>query len=246
VLKVRTTKTGSGNTAVQVVYGQNRRIKVVKHLGSARNEKELKQLVALADQFILACAPTPPLFPEVFGADTQKHHLVSVENLSFINTYHTFAHEFLSRFYAINGFAALNNALLRDLAFMRIIEPASKLRSVELFNQYFGDTYTRNTLYKGLPEIRPLKPVAEQAAVAYAKENLGFDFSVVFYDVTTLYFESFQDDELRKAGYSKDNKSNQPQVLIGLVVSHQGYPIAQICLRAIPLKAIPSCRSSKG
>jgi hypothetical protein len=225
VLKVRKTKTGSGNTAVQVVRYHDRRIDVVKHLGTAHDEREVADLVVLANQFILACSPTPPLLPEVF-ADAQGRHLVSVEQLVFTTTYHTFAYEFLSRFYRLNGFAVLDSPLLRDLAFMRVLEPTSKLRSIELFNRYFGETYTRNTLYKGLPALRLLKSEAERAAVSYAKRNLGFDFSVVFYDVTTLYFETFQDDELRQLGYSKDNKSNQPQVIIGLVVTPQGYPIA--------------------
>jgi hypothetical protein len=226
VLKVRKTKTGSGNTAVQVVSYHGRRIKVVKHVGTAHNAQEIADLVVLANQFVLASSPTPPLFPEVFDADPPRQPLVSIDQLVFTKTYHTFAYEFLARFYRLNGFAVLNSALLQDLAFMRIIEPASKLRSVELFNKYFGGSYTRNIVYKGLPALRLLKPEAERAAVLFAKKNLGFDFAVVFYDVTTLYFETFQDDELRQAGYSKDNKSNQPQVIIALVVTPQGYPVA--------------------
>ncbi len=48
----------------------------------------------------------------------------------------------------------------------------------------------------------------------------------MFYDVTTLYFETFEEDELRKNGFSKDNKSQQPQILIALMVSKEGFPIA--------------------
>ena len=48
----------------------------------------------------------------------------------------------------------------------------------------------------------------------------------MFYDVTTLYFEAFESDELRKTGFSKDNKSQQPQILIGLMVSKEGFPVA--------------------
>jgi transposase len=54
---------------------------------------------------------------------------------------------------------------------------------------------------------------------------LGFDFSLIFYDVTTLYFETHKEDEFRLYGFSKDNKINQPQVLIGLVVNEVGFPI---------------------
>ena len=49
---------------------------------------------------------------------------------------------------------------------------------------------------------------------------------MVFYDVTTLYFETFDEDDLRKNGFSKDSKSQQPQILIGLIVSKLGFPIA--------------------
>lgn len=48
----------------------------------------------------------------------------------------------------------------------------------------------------------------------------------MFYDVTTLYFETFMEDELRKNGFSKDNKSQQPQILIALMVTKEGFPIA--------------------
>jgi transposase len=208
-----------------VVYTRDRRIKVVKHLGTAHDQKELKRLVASGEQFVLSHAPTP-LFPELFKVGSPGSQIVSLENLSFTNTYHMFAHEFLDRFYALNGFGALNHPLLRDLAFMRILEPTSKLRSIELCNKFFGTMYTRNWVFKRLPEIRLLKPAVEKAAVSYAQQNLEFDFSVVFYDVTTLYFETFQEEGLRRPGYSKDNKSNQPQVIIGLVVTPQGYPVA--------------------
>jgi transposase len=46
------------------------------------------------------------------------------------------------------------------------------------------------------------------------------------YDVTTLYFETFKSDELRIPGFSKDNKPQQPQVVIGLLVTHSGFPIS--------------------
>ena len=46
------------------------------------------------------------------------------------------------------------------------------------------------------------------------------------YDVTTLYFETSKSDELRKTGFSKDNKPQQPQIVIGLLVTHSGFPLA--------------------
>lgn len=81
-------------------------------------------------------------------------------------------------------------------------------------------------MYMAVPKLICLKLEAESKIIDLAVSELSFDFSLVFYDVTTLYFESFASDELRKPGFSKDNKSQQPQIVIGLVMSKDGFPVA--------------------
>src|SRR6185437_4795955 len=54
---------------------------------------------------------------------------------------------------------------------------------------------------------------------------LGGKLTVVFYDVTTLYFEAPDEDDLRRTGFSKDGKHNEPQIVLGLLVSENGYPL---------------------
>ncbi len=71
-----------------------------------------------------------------------------------------------------------------------------------------------------------MKEKVENIVVKFAKKQYNFCFDIVFYDVTTLYFETFEEDELRKNGFSKDNKSQQPQILMGLIVSKEGFPVA--------------------
>ena len=66
----------------------------------------------------------------------------------------------------------------------------------------------------------------EKEIVKIARKEFGFDFSFVLYDVTTLYFESFKNDEFKRPGFSKDNKHNQPQIVIGLIVTKEGSPIS--------------------
>ncbi|MGL5077522.1 MAG: IS1634 family transposase, partial [Waterburya sp.] len=70
-----------------------------------------------------------------------------------------------------------------------------------------------------------LKKEVVQKTIEAAKSYYNFDYSIVFYDVTTLYFESFKDDELRKTGFSKDGKSQQPQILVALIVTKEGFPV---------------------
>jgi transposase len=229
--KVRTTKTGSGNTAVQVVRREHQRTIIVKHIGTASNEDALFMLKKEAERFIFNKSGANPLFPELFGS-ARRQTLAEVEQavdrLDVAKSTHGFAHMFLSFFYDLIGFPSLKDDLLRDLAVIRIIEPASKRRSLELLKKYFSIHYGRTTLHKKLPLLLAHKTVVEKAAVSYAKQHLGFDFSILFYDVTTLYFETFKEDEegLRKPGFSKDNKSNQPQIVIGLIVTKEGFPVS--------------------
>ena len=109
---------------------------------------------------------------------------------------------------------------------MRIVEPASKSQSLVLLREYFDKIYEETTMYRSLETFCTLKDKVEKKVINFAKENLNFDFSLIFYDVTTLYFESFKSDELRKPGFSKDNKVNQPQLVIGLVVNQDGFPVS--------------------
>src|SRR3989344_2289922 len=108
---------------------------------------------------------------------------------------------------------------------MRVLEPASKIKSIALLDKYFGIHYSKTTAFRELGKLTTLKEDVLNAAIVYAQTNLRFDFSLVFYDVTTLYFETHHGDEFRKSGFSKDNKINQPQILIGLVVNRDGFPI---------------------
>lgn len=115
--------------------------------------------------------------------------------------------------------------LLLHLVMARIFEPTSKLRSQKILSKYFGVNYELTSLYKSLPGILAFKDTIEGKLIEFSRVRFGFDFSFVLYDVTTLYFESFSPDEFRKPGFSKDNKSNQPQIVIGLMVDNNGFPL---------------------
>lgn len=69
---------------------------------------------------------------------------------------------------------------------------------------------------------------AQRISVAHTMRVLGGRISLVFYDVTTLYFESRPkpDDALRQAGFSKDGKTSESQIVLGLLVSEDGYPLS--------------------
>ena len=72
---------------------------------------------------------------------------------------------------------------------------------------------------------KKLKDRVEQIAFSHTLNVLNGNISVVFYDMTTLYFEASDEDDLRKTGFSKDGKHQNPQIFIGLLVGLGGYAI---------------------
>ena len=215
---------------MQVVFARGHRVKLLKHIGTAGNLVELKNLKLLANQYLASSEKYPPLVPGAFVDPDAKQDLVSLANLSVSQAFHTFAHEILCRWYDKNGFGVVGNPILRDLVIMRMIEPASKLYTISLLPEYFDIKYPKNRVYSYLRQVPKLKERVESLAFGYAKANFSLTCSLVFYDVTTLYFETAKGDEeefgIRKPGFSKDNKASQPQILIGLLVNREGYPLA--------------------
>ncbi len=69
------------------------------------------------------------------------------------------------------------------------------------------------------------KTRVEDIAYSYTKKMVGDGISVCFYDMTTLYFEAAEEDDLRKCGFSKDGKHSCPQIFLGLLVASGGNPI---------------------
>ena len=224
-MRVRKVRLATGGISVQVVGGGHD-YKIVKHVGSTNDEAGILKLLEVGYQFVRKSEKTIPLFPDF---DKKKgNDIVSMSKVDFVELKYSFAYEFLEKYYKLCGFSSLEDKLLKDLAIIRIVEPCSKLRSLILLNKYFDIRYSKNILYKGLLRFNKLKEKAEKIAFEYAKKHLSFDFSLVFFDVTTLYFETFKEDKdnFRKPGFSKDGKHQQPQVLVGLVVTKEGFPIS--------------------
>lgn len=214
---IRTTKTASGKTAVQLIRYQNRKVVVIKHFGSANTPEDITVLKEKAAHY--QSTIQEGLFPE------PQHILVDMQDVSLHKVTYTYARSLLLQTLEHIGFQTTDTPLLYDLALMRIIEPESKLRTRELLERYFGVQYSERTLYRTLKNFAIYKEEAERIALTYAKKHHTKDISLVLYDVTTLYFESFKSDDLRVPGFSKDSKSQQPQIVVGLLVSRDGFPL---------------------
>lgn len=221
MLHIRTVKTKGKYRFVQVYRYQKGNRVIVKHIGSGTTDDEIKSLVEMAKVFIRDYTKQTYLFDEVKPQDDS----VLLSQCDFVGVYYHFFYDAIRAIQHLIGYGIIADTLLNDLVVMRIFEPCSKLRSIALLEQYFGIKHRRQHYYESAPKWLELKDKIEKQTIHFAKKQYGFNFSLLFYDVTTLYFETFTEDELRKNGFSKDNKSQQPQVVIALMVTPEGFPI---------------------
>lgn len=218
--RIRLVKTKSGATAIQVGYYKGKRFKLKKHIGSAKEREKIEELKNIANEYIRSHSPQLPL-----NFNPQSSEILYKRGIKVETAYLKQAYDYLSAVYDKIGFSRIDNNYLKHFSLMRVLEPASKIKSIELLGKYFGITYRKTTAFRELLKLPDLKEELINTTIKYAKKNLGFDFSLVFYDVTTLYFEAEKGDEFRLSGFSKDNKINQPQILVGLLVEKIGFPI---------------------
>jgi transposase len=230
--RIRTVKTSSGATAVQVVRYVNRKTIVDSHIGSSKNSDDILRLKEGAYRWIEQNAKQLSLFPLAKfcdESDAVKSSLIPLAKCRNLGFRYQLLYETLDNLANLFKFHLLPNRqikLLTDLVLTRIVSPSSKLESLKFLKRYFNVSHSYRTLSRALPTFIMLKDEIESKVITIAKKHFGFNFSLVFYDLTTLYFESFETDEIRRIGFSKDNKSANPQVMIGLLVNDLGFPIS--------------------
>ncbi len=206
---VRKTKSRS-STCFQVGHKRNGKFVLVKHVGCASTPAEIEALRLKAKQELVRIVYENQLsmFPD--KRQTSKAKLLGWH----ITGYHLV-------FGSVYDSIGFPNNLLRDLVVARIVYPKSKLSTIRYLGRHMGINLPKDRVYRFLDRLD--KNELSQIAFRFVSQrNNGI--SLIFYDVTTLYFEVDNEDTLRKKGYSKDHRSDIPQILIGLFVDHDGYP----------------------
>ena len=221
MLHIRVVKTKGNSRSVQVYRYQDTKRVIIKHIGSGTSDEQINALEEMARLFIADLTKQSYLFEE----SEPKQEAVLISQCKYIGIYYAYLYDVLRAVQLQIGYALVVDTLLNDLVVMRIFEPASKLRSIELMETYFGIKHRRQRYYESARKWLDLKESIEKLTLGFARKQYRFDFSLLFYDVTTLYFETFTEDELRRNGFSKDNKSQQPQIVVALMVTSEGFPV---------------------
>ena len=218
-MRVRIVPTFTGKHTVQVVSKYLGKLTVHKHLGTFRSEVEKQNLIKKAKEYI--------------KTQTGQEELFSIpQNLQLKNVVITqsrplFLYRLLSRIYNHFGFDKYGDPLIRDLIVARVYQPQSKRETKEVISDLFGINYSLITIYRHLKKAIDLnlKDKFQKALINFAKVGLSDDLRLVFYDVTTLAFDSHARVGLKDFGYSKDHRFQDVQIVVGLVVNHDGFPL---------------------
>ena len=213
---VRTVKTSSGATAVQIVYSFHRGSREIEHLGSAHDGAQVELLKAAARQRLAAGQGELELGLAV-GAPGGPLPIMSSR---MGHLWDALAHG-----YRVLGLdeAAGGDAVFAQLVLARIIEPTSKLDSARVLEEAGISGPSYRTLLRRLPAYAEQAWRQRLSAACAGHAGLG-PASLVLYDVSTLYFETDAGDGFREPGYSKERRLD-PQITIGLLTDAAGFPL---------------------
>jgi hypothetical protein len=213
---VRTVKTSSGATAVQIVYSSRRGSRQIEHLGSAHTAAEVELLKAAARQKLaagqgeldLGLDTSAPGGPLPITSSRMGHLLDALWR----------AHDVLGFGQATGG-----DEVFFQLVAARVIEPVSKLDSLRVLEEAGLAAASYPTLNRRLPVYARASWRQRLSAACAAHAGLG-PASLVLYDCSTLYFETDAGDGFRESGFSKERRL-EPQITIGLLTDECGFPL---------------------
>lgn len=219
---VRCKKNKSGSVSIQIIDKSNGKYEVKQTIGSA---SELSEIVLLKKKALLEIESVKGQVALPFD---KKAELEFAETfINHIDSLFLIGPELLlGKLFDEIGFNAIAEDLFRHLVITRLVYPVSKLKTVDYLFKYRGIEKSVYSIYRYLDKLQSEQISLVQAiSLKHTLKLFGGEIAVVFYDVTTLYFEASDEDDLRKMGFSKDGKHSQPQILLGLLVSANGYPL---------------------
>jgi len=248
------TSAASRNPTVQIVqsFRQDGKVKqkIVASLGVIRSPEDKQRLVAMAQALIdkMGSKQLDLIPPELSEAgrpiEQAKPCLDRVKPIHPKDLVHvrdrvSGFHDVYSKLMDKIGFSSELSTLDRKhkhafkvaeiipmLIEKRLQQPASKRRSLFMQALENGTSSCQlHQIYRAMDVISPFENKFQSIAWNAAADLLNQPIECLFYDATTLYFESVNQDEIKKFGFSKDGKAQQVQIVFCLMVTHEGIPV---------------------
>lgn len=223
---IRKKQNRSGTTSVVVVDKSRGGFRELVTIGVSNESSEIEVLCRQGKKWIDTHCGSFDIFEQAAKELEEKqvieYLLSNVERILINGT-----QLILNQVFKIIGFSSINDDILKHLVIARLSHPTSKSATVDYLKSYFDEDIQLHKIYRYLDKLHNTQQdKIQQISVEHTRSILGGKIGLMFYDVTTLYFESDYGDEFRETGFSKDGKHSQPQVVLGLLVSKEGYPLS--------------------
>ena len=220
---VRKKPNKSGVVSIQILEKRSGKSTLLKTVGSSSDPEKIKELFEQGKRLINElCGQSFLNFDIHNEAQLVDLFFNGIRELSLAGP-----ELLLGKLFDEIGFNTIKEDLFRHLVITRLCYPASKLKTVDYLFKHKGIAIDVESVYRYLDKLNSKqKEKVQEISYTHTLQILNNELNLVFYDVTTLYFEAEQEDELRKTGFSKDGKHQQPQIVLGLLVSTVGYPLA--------------------
>jgi transposase len=218
---VRKKKNKSGIISIQVIEKRNGKSVLIKTIGSSADEKTVKQLFKQGQEYVLRFGGQ-----QVFQFEDEQQvvdaHFKALQSFRLVGP-----ELLLGKIFDDIGFNQIKDNLFRHLVLTRLVYPVSKLKTVDYLYKYKNEQIDVERVYRYLDKLyNKQKDKIQHLSYTHTLQILGGQINIMFYDVTTLYFEAEHEDALRRTGFSKEGKHQNPQIVLGLLVSKGGYPLA--------------------
>lgn len=220
---VRKKPNKSGVVSIQIIDKSSGRYRLIKTVGSSADRVTIDSLFIQARQMIPALKGQG-----VFNFEIANEQILMDMFFNGLDEIQLVGPELvLGKLFDEIGFNKVPEELFRYLVITRLAYPVSKLKTADYLFKYKGVKIDVDKIYRYLDKLSSeQKETIQQISYTHTLGLLNNSMGVVFYDVTTLYFEIEEDDDLRKTGFSKEGKHQHPQIVLGLLVSVNGYPLA--------------------
>jgi transposase len=221
---VRKRKNKSGSTSVVVIDKSSGKPKELVCVGVSSDDEEIKALVIKGKEWIMRYdGQTVMDLDGVATASAKVDEMLDNNESAMING----TQLILDKVYEAIGFNAIPDDVLRHLVIARICQPGSKKATSAYLKAYYKEDLNHWRIYRYMDKLYNTQQEAVQRiSVDHTMKVLGGSIGLMFYDVTSLYFETPARDGLRQPGFSKDGKTSESQIILGLLVSAGGYPLS--------------------
>ena len=212
--------------------------KTLKVVGQSKNHDELMILERTAKEMILLMQKNNPLYADARKKKKSSYKevpdSVTLNDTQVVKKVNDGIFNIFGTVYDSIGLNKLItgtykdrqwNDILKSLVLARLASPRSKRKTASVLSRDYLINHSLEKYYRTMDRAIKFTDESQKIVLEETRRICGGDITIVLFDVTTLYFESVENDELRDFGYSKDCKFGEVQVVLSLMTTKEGYPV---------------------